>query len=205
MVSDQIPLIDEDYDLSKSQWYTRPDLAKRVVEWALRGVDRPISILEPSAGCGALIRPIPSRHRITAYEIDPRREEALMELFTSKLMFSRLIIADYLRRFDGYRWDLAIMNPPYENGLAERFVKKACFQCDRVVALLKTSVLHGVDRWSDLWSSVSISRMAILSRRPGFDGPSDGSPSSDYIVVECSSRGHLGSRGQSEPVEMEWW
>jgi predicted RNA methylase len=202
-MTDQIPLLDEDYDLSKSQWYTRPELAERVVRWALKGVSRQLSILEPSAGCGALIRPIPRGHGVTAYEIDPRRETVLLELLDPRR--GRLIIADYLRRFDGGRFDLGITNPPYEDGSAERFVKKACFQCDRVVALLKTSVLHGVDRWSDLWSTVSISRLAILSRRPGFDGPSEGSPTSDYIVVECSLRDHLGSQGQSEPVEMEWW
>ena len=62
-------------DAGLSQWFTPPKLAARVVEWA--GV--PISpfkewrVLEPSAGNGALVRPLlAAGAEVYAVEVDDR-------------------------------------------------------------------------------------------------------------------------------------
>lgn len=197
----QLQLLDEDYRLDLSQWYTRRDLARRVVEWALRGVNRPLRVLEPSAGLGALLEPIPLQHAVTAYEIDPRRASILTGIGRYDVRCQ-----DYLQHWTGERWDLALMNPPYEDDQDSTFVRKAVLSdASRVVAILRLAALQGVNKWAEVWSAVRITRMAICVRRQVFDGPVGGTPSGGTIVVELVARAELGRRGCPDHVEVEWW
>jgi len=201
---DQLGLIDPGepyYDEALSQWYTPPDLAQRIVAWALRGTEGSLRILEPSAGDGALIRPLSAIHRATAYEIDLRR----MAVLSCLDQVEEVRPVGYLGHWSGDHWDLAIMNPPYENGAAERFVRKAVTECDRVVALLRASALFGVERWGILWSQVAITRLALLTRRPQFGGAQSQSPAGDYVVVECRRRREEARLTEASRVEVEWW
>lgn len=204
----QVALLDEDYDPSLSQWYTRDRLARRIVEWALEGVEpgRQLRILEPSAGLGAFLRHIPRHHAVTAVEIDPRRCVQLRADFPHV----EIIEADYLRWHDP-RWmeppraDLAIMNPPYEDGADCAHVARALDRCTRVVALLHTAALHGVDRWERIWSRAWLRRLAILARRPSFHGPVDGGARHEFVVVDLVHR--PAGRLVDLPVGamVEWW
>ena len=205
MISAQLPLLDEEYDPTLSQWYTDPKLAAQIVKWALKGHGLPLYIMEPSAGLGALAVPARSfgcGHIVDCWEIDHRRVEVLRQRLGPTV---NVFCQDYLNDWHGRRYDLCIQNPPYEEGQAERFVRKAAFECDRVVALLRSSALFGVDRWSLLWSAVAITRIVLLIRRPVFGGSQSNSPNGDYIVVECQARERLADRGRPETVEMEWW
>lgn len=205
---DQVQLLDEDYAPSLSQWYTRDRLARRIVEWAFEGVEPGLQlrIIEPSAGLGAFLRHIPKHHAVTAVEIDPRRVAQLR----ADLPHVEVIETDYLRWHDP-RWmappraDLAIMNPPYENGADCAHIARALDHCARVVALLRSAALHGVDRWERIWSRAWLRRLAILARRPRFGGTQSGSPSGDYIIAEIVAHEHRPN--PLEPVEctVEWW
>lgn len=202
-VPDQLPLIDgdDDYDVSLSQWYTRKELARRVVKWALKGVREPIHIIEPSAGNGALIEPIPARHHITAIDIDPRRCKHLRTI--AKINGVRCY--DYLQRWTDERWDLAIMNPPYESDQDVAHCTKAVQNdADRVVAILKLPTLQGLGKWK-LWERVRITRMAICVMRQPFDGPGKDSPRDGTMVVELVAREQIGRFGVPNACTMEWW
>lgn len=195
----QTDLFDEGYSTSLSQWYTPSWLAERVVAWALQGVDRPLSILEPSAGLGALIRPIPAQHRVTAIEIDQRRIAGLRLVPQIKILKHADFLTDSL--LDVY--DLAITNPPYENGQDVKHVSRALVCCDRVVAILRLSALSGVRTHEVLWSRSRLTRMAITSSRPLFEGPKAMAPTGGTVIVELRPKLSNG-RGQQN-VEVEWW
>jgi len=192
---------DDKYLAELSQWYTPSDLAERTVRWALEGVREPIRILEPSAGLGALIRPIPDQHHVTAYEIDPRRMFALEDLGVSSIR-----CVDYLNHWTEERYELAIMNPPYEGDQDAFHVRKAVLSdADRVVAILRLAALQGVSKWSKVWSVARITRMAICIRRQVFHGPVGGTPSGGTAVVEMVARKQLGQRGRPDEMTTEWW
>jgi Dimethyladenosine transferase (rRNA methylation) len=97
-----------------SQWYTPPKLAKRIVAWSLaRDGD---CVLEPSAGQGALVKPLLERGcHVDAWEIDPGNAAALGELAHAGLTVCE---ADFLASPGwgcSFRYDLAMLNPPYED------------------------------------------------------------------------------------------
>ena len=190
----QLTLTDDDYRPDLSQWFTTSELAERVVAWALDGCDRPLRILEPSAGLGALCRPVPWPSSVVAFDIDPRWTDTLVSI--PSVVGVRC--GDYLAA-DPARYDLALMNPPYEGGADCRFVAKALSHCDRVVAILRLVALCGLERHRAIWSRVSVTRMALLARRPSFSGPATGSPVSDFAVIEM-----INGPGPSSPA-MEWW
>jgi len=200
-MSDQLTLLDEEYSPELSQWYSRPALAEKVVKWALKGVMKPIRILEPSAGTGALIRPVPVKHHITAIEIDPRRCEQLREI--SHLDEVRCY--DYLQRWTDERWDLAIMNSPYEDDQdVLHAIKAATSDADRVVAVMKLPTLQGINKWA-LWMKVEVTRIAICVARQPFDGPKKDSPRDGTMIVELVAREHLGQLDTPYPTQLEWW
>lgn len=197
----QIQLLDEEYSPALSQWYTPPWLAERVVAWALEGVEAPLRILEPSAGLGALIRPIPPGHAVTAIEIDPRRIAQLSALDQVRLVRCESYVDVW--RPEGF--DLVLMNPPYESEADALHTRKAVLSNRRVVAILRSDALHGVERWGRLWSIAEVKRLAILVRRPSFGGSASGSPFSEFIVVELEAASHPKRLGEARPSAVEWW
>jgi predicted RNA methylase len=200
---DMEPALDR---LALSQWHTPPALALRMAKWA-GGAIRLARILEPSAGGGALIKAAiecgANPSAITAIELDPRWAKKLREI-------ERLEVEnrDYLvRPARDHRYDLTLMNPPYEDGLDGRFLEKAMNESDRVIALIRTVALNGADRHARVWrrcaddGDFSVIGVAVLAQRPNFGG--EHGAMADFVVVKLARRslrlaGHVNTG-------MEWW
>ena len=189
-----------------SQWFTPHDIAARMARWAGNVGGR---VLEPSAGSGALVEAWTAEHedpRIDAVEIDPDFAARLREDVSGGVVVS---CEDYLTRpRPARRYDLALMNPPYEDGLDGLFLAKTMSECDRVIALVRLAALAGSGRHASVWSRIEshadgwhMPGLAVFSSRPVFDGPesASGSAKSDFVCVKLSR--------VSPPSEtrVEWW
>lgn len=173
-----------------SQFFTPDDLAERIVEWGMQaGADewRPQYILEPSAGRGALVRPmLKLQANVFAVELDPDNVEALKRL-TSNVIQADFLACDFLP--DTY--DIAIMNPPFENGQAERHIMHALKSCERVIAHVPLTTLEGKARRESLWSKVRLDRLAVCASRPKY-GAKGGATAmctidvSKNVLFDCS-------------------
>jgi predicted RNA methylase len=188
-----------------SQWFTPPRLAARVWSWANRHM-KAKHVLEPAAGQGALIKPIYANPRectrVVATDIDSsnvgildilvqraneRPDRTVGEGWCAKH-------GDFLRMYRGVRpeafplFDLALMNPPYEDGQAEQFILHALTVSSRVVGIFKASILFGQERHRTLWQQAFVLREARLMSRPSFGrGDSSDSAKSDFVVLEIRS------------------
>ena len=198
----------EERRLDLSQWYTPPRLAEQIVEWAR--ID-PISdrVLEPAAGRGALIAPIldewgaaamPCEARVVAYDVDPTNVAVLKSLRWTGL---EVRARDFLADPDPGSFDVAVMNPPYENDQDIDFILRALALAPRVVVLVQTKIDHGVDRFERFWRFVDPVRKAKLRRRPRFGG--SGSPKGDFVVYEFRPRDLARQPGEPIECEVEWW
>jgi predicted RNA methylase len=203
-------------DPALSQWFTPPRLAEKVVDFALDGLGRNrlgagAYVLEPSAGAGALALPaLSAGANVTAVEIDARwgpvleqRGSALVRGSGGSVGWLHVETLDYLRRPAPPvgRFDVGILNPPYEGNLDAAFVAKALNECRRVVALLRSHAGHGVERWNTLWSRIApegwVCSERKLVRRPDFGG--DFGAKHEYVVIRLDILG-------SEPaVPIRWW
>lgn len=179
-----------------SQWYTPPDLAVRIVEWALQ--PHPNSVhtfrcLEPSAGRGALAIPLRERVRtVTCCELDPQNEEYLLRLGFEVWGGDFFDCLQSLPPFD-----LAVMNPPFEGGQTERHIMHALKLASRVVCHCPLSTLAGQARYTSLWRKVNLHRLAICSSRPKYGA--DGGKT-DMCTIDVT----LADAGYDHP-EIEWW
>lgn len=200
---------------SASQWYTPADLAQRIAAWS--GFGQGDRLLEPAAGRGALIAPLPLP-LWTAVELDEENCGALVPLFERLWPERRVDVrrADFLslspRHFaeehdrGGYTFDGVIMNPPYEDDLDAAFVEHALAFAPVVIALLRSAFRHGAKRWRRVWRWVDCTRIAELVDRPSFGAGLDGdSPMSDFAVYELRRAPHERRRGEARPTAIEWW
>ncbi len=90
---------------------TPPEVALRLVSLAQIGPG--MSVLEPSAGTGALARAIQEAHEdadITAIEINPQLAQGLAG------MVQKCRCADFLALDDLGEFDRIVMNPPFDHG-----------------------------------------------------------------------------------------
>lgn len=187
-----------------SQWDTPQWLARRAVRW--QGVPRR-HVLEPSAGLGALVAAqleLSDTTRITACELDPLRVAHLRERFDCKPV--TVCEGNFLDRpLPRKRFDLALTNPPYENGADGAFVARCMDVSDRVIAILRTNALHGNARYEQVWSRVQSGEWSMLGLaycvgRPRFSGTTR-SPESDFVGVQLA-RSHLSPGAM---CSVEWW
>lgn len=187
-----------------SQWFTDPRLARQLWRWANR-YHQPESVLEPSAGHGALLRPILEEpfacRRVVAVDLDPRAMPVL-ETMCGRARGAGMLWSTVCDDFLGYRThepvDLVLMNPPYEEGLAEQFVLEGLRLAERVVGIFKSSIQHGVSRYRMLWSTARVVREVRLAGRPSFgQGETGSSAKTDYVVLEIKRLG-LGEDMSSE-------
>lgn len=151
-----------------SQWYTPRPLAERVVEWALDPfvVPGPIHVLEPSAGRGALVKPLIARGcLVTAIDIDPDNVSVLaaLDCVSQHGDFLLMPLNTANTRFEKY--PLCIMNPPFENGQAEAHVLHALSWAERVVAHVPLTMLEGQSRRELFWSHLRLHRLAVCASR----------------------------------------
>lgn len=202
---DMEPALDR---LALSQWHTPVPLALRMAKWA-GGALRLSRVLEPSAGGGALVRAAiecdANPTSITAIELDDGWAKKLTATFTKTLGVT-VESRDYLMRpARDHRYDITLMNPPYEDGLDGRFLEKAMNESDRVIALIRTVALNGDDRYKRVWrrcnagGDFAMIGLAVLANRPDFGG--EHGAMADFVVVKLARRAlNLGTA-----AHVEWW
>lgn len=211
-MSEQLTLVDApEHDLELAQWHTPPDLANQIVDkWGdlLDGQ----YVLEPSAGGGTLVQAAldACASWVHAVELSPEWCNHLAQRF--KVGLHEITCGDFLRVPLGpRRFDVALMNPPYNGGQDTAHLVRA-MECARVVvAIVRLAALSGVERHEKLWNRVELIRLAILTRRPKFSGTS-GSAKHDFAVVAFKDgrnnwprRLRQGGRRDWTAVETEWW
>lgn len=176
-------------DRRLSQWFTPPSIAGVMAQMAdvhLRS--RPdFRVLEPSAGCGHLVRAVLDRAEpgctVDAVELDPRWRPDL------ERTGANVHIGCYLERPAPEKlYHLAITNPPFDGGLEGPHLEKMMRESLRIIALLPARSLHGADRHSRIWSRMGrgapgegwwLRGVTYLVLRPKFGG----SGGSDEIVI----------------------
>lgn len=177
-----------------SQWFTGPRLAKATWEWATR-YHKPRTVLEPAAGHGALVRPILEDPRgcrkVVLLDVDPEALPVLETLCSRGRQAGMAWDAEcvnFLERYPSRHaidlFDLALMNPPYEDGRAEEFILHALAVAERVVGIFKASILHGQSRDRMLWSVARATREVRLAGRPSFGQSESYGGKSDYVLLE---------------------
>jgi predicted RNA methylase len=194
--------------VSESQWYTPPDLASRLWDWChvLSRRHVPFRVLEPSAGDGALIRPMlagkQTPDEVVAYEVDPARLPALRVLDTA-LVSVDVRPWDFLADANPGRFDLAVTNPPYERDQDVDFTLRTLECSTAAVGIYRSALVHGAGRWNRLWRHVDIRRMAWLSSRPRFGG--EHQPMTDFVALHLVRRSHARKQGEAHTLNVEWW
>lgn len=192
-------------DFSRSQWYTAPVLAERIARWAIEPLrDMELCVLEPSAGRGALAIQLWDLHEVRllkCVEIDPENAREL-----ERLGF-QVTCSDFRAWEAPHRFDLAVMNPPFEDGAAEAHIIHALKSCDRVVAHVPLTTLEGQDRRSGLWSQAYLKRLVIHSSRPKYSGSRSGGQTAmcTIDVVRRPEGQPKNGRVAASGVEVEWW
>lgn len=200
-MSDQLTLAAGTQNKALSQWFTPPELAQRIVDWAVmpyrKTTSGTLAILEPSAGVGALATRAQKYGHVTCVEID---EENCVRLRAHGL---DVICADFLEVWPAVRFDIAIMNPPFEGGQTERHVMRALKHADRVVCHCPLTTLAGKARRESMWSNVLLHRLAICSSRPKY-GAEGGK--TDMCTIDVSfDHGFAPVNVVASGVQIDWW
>jgi predicted RNA methylase len=191
-----------------SQFYTPPALAERVWKWMAPKHGLAPRILEPSAGRGALIKPLFALNIIAqdvmAYEVDLVNVDALIAMALETNLELLVRARDFLADTDlqGERYDICVMNPPFEDNQDVRFIECACEVSTRVAAICQARIVHSAGR-ADFWRWHDIAREAILVERPQFGG--DYSPATDFVVLEIARRSTARKQGEASAGQREWW
>jgi predicted RNA methylase len=188
-----------------SQFLTPARLAEDVVAWS--GAKCGDFVCEPSAGRGALVKPLLMLGcYVDAWEIDHENIPALGAIKKDAPRFRGVIPCDFLTCTDSYSsetpYSLAVMNPPYEGNQDVRFIERALGCSERVVGIFQSRILHSKGR-AEFWRHHDIRRMAVLSQRPRFGG--DHSAKTDFVVLEVLRRQSARLQGEATPTAMEWW
>lgn len=192
-----------------SQWYTDPELAERTWRWMVRAHSaQRVSVLEPSCGRGALIRPlftldVPVR-RLVAYDIDSDNAATVAAMLAPTGLDFEVRALDFLRdiRDDDERFDVCVMNPPYEDNADIAFAERALERCTWVAGIFAARMLFSETR-AAFWRWTDIRRAAILSKRPKFGGGF--SPMTDFAVLELARRATARKQGEASTTATEWW
>lgn len=103
---------------------TPKDVAKRMVELAEipEKKDKPLSILEPSAGDGAIMAEVPRGHYCCVVEFNFHRFEKLIQNWAN---FWDIAQADFLKWNPSQTFDRVLMNPPFSDRVEAFHVVKA--------------------------------------------------------------------------------
>lgn len=192
-------------DFSKSQWYTPPELAERIVRWALwplNGTRDQIRALEPSCGRGSLVRAlIAADCEVTGIDLAPQNIEHCREEYPGAY-----ICANFLKitGFD-VRHHLAVLNPPFEEGQTEAHVLHALKFAPIVVCHCPLTTLAGKDRREGLWSKAYLKRLVIHSSRPKYSGSRTGGMTDMCTIYVVRRFEEPRSVVAATGLDVEWW
>lgn len=172
-------------DTRLSQWMTPPKLASTLVTWA--GVNRTHRCLEPSCGTGAFVGALLERGAtVVANDVDPRMTSYVQEAHGRNRGLQAVWTEDFLEGdFSTAGFDWVVLNPPYEHGQDREHLAHALHAAPRVLALVRTSLLHGVDARKKIWKQRTIRKVGLIVRRPRFllGGTVQDGPRHDYCAV----------------------
>jgi hypothetical protein len=189
-----------------SQWYTPQPLADRIAKWATEIANDLHNVLESSAGAGNLVAGLVKALDgqltvVTAIERDERQFPGLQDRFAGTPQVHTHCF-DSLGEWPAavvQSFELAVINPPYENGQTEAHILAALARAKRVVCHCPLTTLAGVGRYDSLWSKVVLNRMVVHSSRQKY-GVKGGS--TDMCTLEIVRS--LGKFHDSIP-SVEWW
>ncbi|MCX5326311.1 class I SAM-dependent methyltransferase [Streptomyces sp. NBC_00120] len=136
----------DDYPSKRDQgWFpTPPNLVMQICD--LAGIYAGMTVLEPSAGSGAMTGEIDRRGGVVdAFEIDARRAEVLRKQGAARrVVHGDFLDADPLDYAEPF--DRVVMNPPFPNGL-EHIKHAIGFMSDD--AILVSVMSQGLMYWDD--------------------------------------------------------
>lgn len=204
-IAENAPL---DLNPDLAQWFTPDWLADHLIDSARvpLGYGRPLRVLEPAAGNGALLRALARRGLydydvdVDVVELDARFADALereARMIAGLEEFDiRVEICNYLERpAPPERYDIAITNPPFTRGMEGPFMAKLLNECNFIAAILPSRSLHGIARYDAIWSRFELAEGAApewairsikyCKRRPKFAGTNGGK---DEIVIVALER-----------------
>lgn len=188
----------------RDAWFTRPAIAHSFVKWALDGQDHVKTILEPSAGAGALIiaaKMIRPELQIDSCDIKYPPEFA-------KRLTRQMYFGDFLRFVPENSYDMSLTNPPYSGDQDTDHLLWAAHCADSVCALVRSNFLGGLKRYERFWSQVYLARLAVFSRRPDFINAGKvkrvaKNPESNYIGI-CVRRCDEERSGFHSCTQVSW-
>jgi len=103
-------------------------------------------------------------------------------------------------------FDVALMNPPYEDGKDVAFIREALRYTSDVVGIFRSAIVHGDERFETLWRFTDVVRGVWLTGRPSFgQGDKSESAKSDFVVLHLTDRATERKRGEPLNLQMEWW
>lgn len=178
------------------QYFTPPWLAERFVEWA--AVAPGCSVIEPSAGDGAILGPAVARlskyRQATAVELDGGYAERLRRRWPDV----RILHADFLT-VEPWPVDLVLGNVPFSIGA--EMLRHALRFAPRVCSIIGNGMLHTEPRYRLLWKHFQLNRLVYLCNRVQHEGPAnkDVSPSTNFALVE------LLNEPRTRRTEIDWW
>jgi hypothetical protein len=206
-----------------SQWYTRPDLARRLWMWSfdkpgggLRSAMglRPISVLEPTVGLGGLLVPILElsikTSKVVAIDIDPINTTRVHQRFGMHLPRLSVHTGDFLSMTPaklGRGFDIAPVNFPFENN-AHIDCTEHAFSFTKVVTGIYPADVSYSEKRGAFWDWHDIVREARLRNRPRFGGPkglTPFSPMTNFVVLDLRRRATRRKDGEATPAMIEWW
>lgn len=177
-----------------SMWYTPPETARRIVEFC--GSVQGFRVLEPSAGRGALARPLRRAGAIVkCLDIDGGNVNVLFEDGFSVLEGDFLTFKPFEAPYD-----LVVMNPPFEDNGVMRHMLQALKFAPVVVCHCPLTTLAGQERGQGLWSQAELLKLAICSTRPNYGS---GCGATDMCTVKVA-RGPVSTLIPAD-ITIEWW
>lgn len=187
-----------------SQYYTQPREAERIAKFALELVPEARTVLEPSAGNGSLVTALLKLRpelQITAVEIDIDNATQLLRRFPQL----HVCCCDFLAFTmpEAFRYDLVVMNPPFENGSVAAHVGRALTMARHVVCHCPLTTLAGQERREKLWARCELLALAVCSTRPKYLGEDGGKTDMCTILVRDTATPRDPSL--SFPMTLEMW
>lgn len=189
---------------ARGAWWTPPALASKVAAWA--GIDGRTRVVDLGAGLGALsVAALELGAFVTSIEIDKRLFNRMGDRLDEHERWAGVGGDVFVSELDRLCADVAILNPPFEDDLPERFIMRALDFAPRAVAIVPVNVACGSARARDLWSRVIQTREARLARRPSFDVLGKNGQR-DIVVIEVARRADRArDLGEADVVRVEYW
>lgn len=188
-------------DPALSMWFTPAWLARQLSAW----VPENARVLEPSCGVGNLIAPLYERGHdpalITGVELSAAHACYAFGRFVERVAIVR---GDFLAMDLPQRFDVALMNPPFEGNAHMRFVLRALEYAPVVVGIFPASFEFSGERDRELWASKAVvTDRARMPERVDYGG--DQSPKFDSVALRITRRSKPREPGERLPVYEQVW